>query len=83
MAYTNIGPVRLLVRNPSHPRSEAGNERLNPPKGDDLGESKRGQRESLFFPQNKASPRAIDVKVLYALSARATGKLSEDLKNDH
>ena len=42
LVYTNIGSVRLLVRNPSHPRSEAGNERLNLPKGDDLGEGKRG-----------------------------------------
>ena len=56
--------------------SEAGKDRPDPPKVDDLGEDKRGYRETLFFPQNKASPLTIDV--LYALSARATEKQGED-----
>ena len=58
--------------------SEAGKDRPDPPKVDDLGEGKRGYRETLFFPQNKASPLTIDVKILYALSARATEKQGED-----
>ena len=50
----NIGAVKLLVKNPSHPRSEKVEVRPDVLRVDGLGAGKRGHRETLFSP-NKAS----------------------------